>query len=97
MAYITNDINETMYDRLTAIAFLKQISADHQNIDRSEIVVPLGDQPITLGRDPICEVAIDINMYGSVSRCRGSSNLCKTKVRGLGNLRSRQCQWHIYQ
>ncbi|MCA2870225.1 MAG: FHA domain-containing protein, partial [Microcystis sp. M058S1] len=57
-----------MYDRLTSISFLKQISADHQNINRSEIVVPLGDRPITLGRDPICEVAIDINMYGSVSR-----------------------------
>ena len=49
MGYITNDINEAMYDRLTSIAFLKQISADHQNNDRSEIVVPLGDQPITLG------------------------------------------------
>jgi len=68
VGYITNDINEDMYDRLTSIAFLKQISADHQNINRSEIVVPLGDHPITLGRDPICEVAIDINMYGSVSR-----------------------------
>ena len=57
-----------MYDRLTAIAFLKQISADRHEPDRSEIVATLGDRPITLGRDPSCEVAIDINIYGSVSR-----------------------------
>jgi RsiW-degrading membrane proteinase PrsW (M82 family) len=57
-----------MYDRLTSVAFLRQISTDRQNHDRSEIVVNLGDRLITLGRDPICEVAININMYGSVSR-----------------------------
>lgn len=55
-----------MYDRLTPIAFLKQISADHQDVDRGEIVATLGDRSITLGRDPSCEVAIDINIYGSV-------------------------------
>ncbi len=57
-----------MHDRFTSIAFLKQISDDRQNLDRREIVTTLGDRLITLGRDPSCEVAIDINIYGSVSR-----------------------------
>ncbi|PZO35623.1 MAG: PrsW family intramembrane metalloprotease [Pseudanabaena frigida] len=57
-----------MYDRLTYVAFLKQISADLQNPDRAEIVATLGDRSVTLGRDPNCEIAIDINIYGSVSR-----------------------------
>ncbi|MEI6063640.1 MAG: PrsW family glutamic-type intramembrane protease, partial [Pseudanabaena sp. ELA748] len=47
------------------IAFLKQISADQ---DRSEIIATLGDRSITLGRDPTCEIVIDMNLYGSVSR-----------------------------
>jgi RsiW-degrading membrane proteinase PrsW (M82 family) len=57
-----------MYDRLTSIAFLKQISADRKNHDRSEIVATLGDRLVTLGRDPSCEIAINVNIYGSVSR-----------------------------
>ena len=64
----TNDINEAMHDRLTSIAFLKEISADHQDFDRAEIVATLGDRLITLGRDPSCEIAINLNLYGAVSR-----------------------------
>lgn len=64
----TNDINEAMYDRLTSIAFLKEISADQQGFDRAEIVATLGDRIITLGRDPSCDIAININLYGAVSR-----------------------------
>lgn len=64
----TNDINEAMSDRLTSIAFLKQISADLHNRDRAEIVATLGDRIIILGRDPSCDIAIDINIYGAVSR-----------------------------
>lgn len=48
-----------------SIAFLKQISAEQ---DRSEIIAILGDRSITLGRDPTCEIVIDMNLYGSVSR-----------------------------
>jgi len=66
-----------MYDRLIQTAFLKQIAANaaHSPTSQSlhddlagEIVAVLGDRPITLGRDPSCEVAIDINTYGAVSR-----------------------------
>ncbi|OIP78354.1 MAG: hypothetical protein AUK48_01850 [Oscillatoriales cyanobacterium CG2_30_44_21] len=47
------------------IAFLKQISTDETQI---EVVTKLGDRVITLGRDPSCDIAIDINIYTSVSR-----------------------------
>ena len=57
-----------MHDRPTPIAFLKQISADRSSSDRGEIVATLVDHSITLGRDPSCEIAININIYGSVSR-----------------------------
>lgn len=57
-----------MHDRLTSVAFLKQISTDRENNDLAEIVATLGDRVITLGRDPICEIAINLNIYGSVSR-----------------------------
>ena len=57
-----------MHDRPTPIAFLKQISADRSSSDRGEIVATLVDRSITLGRDPSCEIAININIYGSVSR-----------------------------
>lgn len=50
------------------IAFLKQVYADPRNGDRAEIVMTLGDAVITLGRDPSCEMAIDIQIFGSVSR-----------------------------
>ncbi len=54
-------------------AFLKQIFLDRQNIEQTKLVATLGDHKmgdltITLGRDPSCEVAININIYGSVSR-----------------------------
>ncbi|ELS33035.1 MULTISPECIES: PrsW family glutamic-type intramembrane protease [Pseudanabaena] len=55
-----------MYDRLISTAFLRQIS--NGRLDRDEIVATLGDRSVTLGRDPSCEVAIDINIYGAVSR-----------------------------
>jgi len=57
-----------MHDRLIPIAFLKQISADRSSSDHGVIVATLGDRSITLGRDPSCEIAININIYGSVSR-----------------------------
>ncbi|TYQ32072.1 PrsW family glutamic-type intramembrane protease [Pseudanabaena sp. UWO310] len=55
-----------MNDRLISTAFLRQIS--NGRLDRDEIVATLGDRSVTLGRDPSCEVAIDINIYGAVSR-----------------------------
>ncbi|MFM7888222.1 MAG: PrsW family glutamic-type intramembrane protease [Pseudanabaena sp.] len=63
----TNDINEAMYDRLTSIAFLKEISADY-HLDQAKIVATLSDQIVILGRDPSCDIAIDINLYRAVSR-----------------------------
>ena len=57
-----------MHDRLIPIAFLKQISADRSSSDHGVTVATLGDRSITLGRDPSCEIAININIYGSVSR-----------------------------
>ncbi|MBD2177108.1 PrsW family intramembrane metalloprotease [Pseudanabaena sp. FACHB-1998] len=57
-----------MYDRLIQTAFLKQIFPDSPNNYEAEIVATLGDRSITLGRDPSCEVAININSYGAVSR-----------------------------
>ncbi|WP_055076676.1 PrsW family glutamic-type intramembrane protease [Pseudanabaena sp. 'Roaring Creek'] len=55
-----------MNDRLISTAFLRQIS--NGRLDRDEIVATLSDRSVTLGRDPSCEVAIDINIYGAVSR-----------------------------
>lgn len=52
----------------SSIAFLKQIFPDRQNLDQAQLVATLGDRTITLGRDPSCEVAININVYGAVSR-----------------------------
>ncbi|MFZ4558447.1 MAG: PrsW family glutamic-type intramembrane protease, partial [Pseudanabaena sp.] len=57
----------------SSIAFLKQIFPDRQNLDegkfdQTQLVATLGDRTITLGRDPSCEVAININIYGAVSR-----------------------------
>jgi RsiW-degrading membrane proteinase PrsW (M82 family) len=57
-----------MHDRPSPIAFLKQISPDRHNLDSGEIVATLGDRSVTLGRDPSCEIAININIYGEVSR-----------------------------
>ncbi len=54
-----------MHDRLLPTASLTQISAER---DRGKIIVHLGDRSVTLGRDPSCEIAIDINIYGAVSR-----------------------------
>ena len=73
-----------MQDRLMPIAFLKQISTDPQNYDRGEIVAALGDRLITLGRDPSCEIAIDINVYGAVSRRHAEIRpiFSKTKFEG---------------
>ncbi len=53
-------------DKFIPIAFLKQIPSDRQ--DRGGIVATLGDRVVALGRDPSCEIAININIYGSVSR-----------------------------
>ncbi|PZU99839.1 MAG: PrsW family intramembrane metalloprotease [Pseudanabaena sp.] len=47
------------------IAFLKQIPTGQQQI---EVVTKLGDRPMILGRDPSCDIAVDINIYASVSR-----------------------------
>ncbi len=55
-----------MSDRVN-IAFLRQIFHEDQR-DRLEMVATLGDRSISLGRDPSCEIAIDINTYGAVSR-----------------------------
>lgn len=61
-----------MHDRFIPTAFLKQISTNRQNHGQSqasrEIVATLGDRSVTLGRDPSCEIAVDINIYGEVSR-----------------------------
>jgi len=54
-----------MPDRPIPSACLKQISVDH---NRSEIVATLGDRAVTLGRDPSCDIVIDMKLYGSVSR-----------------------------
>jgi RsiW-degrading membrane proteinase PrsW (M82 family) len=76
--------NEPMHERLTAIAFLKQISADRPNRDREEIVATLGDRSITLGRDPNCEVEIDVNIYGTVSRRHAEIRPITTKGKFKG-------------
>ena len=54
-----------MDDQSLPIAFLKQISTGQQQI---EVVTKLSDRATTLGRDPSCDIAIDINIYTSVSR-----------------------------
>ncbi len=54
-----------MHDCLLPTASLTQISAER---DRGKIIVNLGDRSVTLGRDPNCEIAIDINIYSEVSR-----------------------------
>ena len=54
-----------MHDRLLPTASLTQISAER---DRGKIIANLGDRSVTLGRDPSCEIAIDTNTYGEVSR-----------------------------
>lgn len=64
-----------MNDRPDNIAFLKQIAPEpslnlrggdrHRELLSS---ISLSDRPITIGRDPSCEVAIDLELYGSVSR-----------------------------
>ena len=55
-----------MPDRVNT-AFLRQIFREDTG-DRLEMVATLGDRSISLGRDPSCEIAIDINTYGAVSR-----------------------------
>lgn len=57
-----------MSDRILPTAFIKQISAEGASQNRRDIVTALGEQSVTFGRDPSCEIAINIKIYGSVSR-----------------------------
>jgi len=64
-----------MNDRPENMAFLKQVTQDPSlnlrggDRDRELLTsISISDRPITIGRDPHCEVAIDLELYGSVSR-----------------------------
>ncbi len=72
--WVSNFGCEMSADKIaSSSAFLKQIFPDRQNLEQGKfeqpkLVATLSDRTITLGRDPSCEVAININVYGAVSR-----------------------------
>ena len=72
--WVSNFGCEMSADKIaSSSAFLKQIFPDRQNLEQgkfeqTKLVATLGDRTITLGRDPSCAVAININVYGAVSR-----------------------------
>ncbi|MDX2256368.1 MAG: PrsW family glutamic-type intramembrane protease [Pseudanabaenaceae cyanobacterium bins.39] len=55
-----------MRDRISHRAFLRNLNFDGSK--NSKNIVELSDHPMILGRDPSCDIVIDMHHYGSVSR-----------------------------